>query len=201
MLNKLRFSVHALTFPPFHTLLKSVSIRRVRGRGERNEEGRTRKVSPALSFPFSSAWTSSLSSFHACPALRNDQENKRRSRGETGFVPLICSFGLHFFCPPLPPSSIFISLRLPLLGLNLSLALSVSLFFLSFLILVLSLLPFLPGSQLSARQETQRKESERAVGEEGPKVSDEKNTSLLSSSTSSSGFITNETVRYGKSKE
>ena len=89
----------------------------------------------------------------------------------------------------------FSYLRLPLLGLNLSLALSVSLFFLSFLILVLSLLPFLLGSQLSARQETQRKESERAVGEEGHKVSDEENTSLLFFSTSSSWFITSGTVR------
>ena len=88
---------------------------------------------------------------HALP----EEKNKR---GEAPPLSLR-SFGLRFFCPPLPPSLIFISLSCASAGLE---ALSRTL-----------------CSSLLSGQENQRKETRRAVGEEGQKVSEEENTFLL----------------------
>ena len=152
--------------------------------------GRLRPLSPLVSlirfdpFPF-------LVPCMPCAKRRiRDKKGRAEEKGASSLS--LRSFGLHFFCPPLPPSPIFISLSSSSAGLeSLSRSLCISLFFCHFSFLSF---PFSP-SFLVPRQENQRKESGRAMGEEGHKVSEEENTSLLSSSTSSSWFITSGTVR------
>ena len=140
---------------------------------------RFRPLSPLLSLirfdPFPG-----LAPCMPCTKRRSKKRGRAEEKGASSHS--LRSFGLHFFCPPLHTLLLFF----------LCWALSVSLFFLLFLILVLSLLPF-PSWIPPFRQTRKTTKGERTSG--GHKVTEEKNTSCLSSSTSSSWFITNETVR------